>query len=272
MNQVSSGHYAEDYRIVRPDGQIRWIRDTGFTRKNRNGEVIGFAGVARDITDQKLMAEQILHSQKMESIGTLASGVAHDFNNLLGIIMGQTAWLEENTQGETRRRIESIQQTAERGAALVRQILTFARKGETLRRSVDINALLLEFRPLISQLFPKNIHTEFHLDQNLPPLSLDSTQLHQVVMNLCVNARAAMPEGGDLIVSTRLVDQSEVRTHFIHAEAKQYVEVSVKDTGSGMKEEIRSRIFEPFFTTRPGGEGTGLGLAVASGKQASDAT
>jgi CheY-like chemotaxis protein len=204
----------------------------------------------------------------MESLGTLAGGIAHDFNNILGIIMGHSSILEQSREDPEKfsRSAQAISKATFRGAALVRQLLTFARKTELTMQPVSINETLSELAKLLGETFPKTIDIRLRLEPRLPLLQADATQLHQVFLNLCVNARDAMvPKGGTLSLTSRLAGGKEVRANFPAAEEMDYVVVDVADTGVGMDQATLSRIFEPLFTTKEKGKGTGLGLATVHG-------
>lgn len=239
-----------------------------------NGPQRQILSVVRDITERKnaerereLLKQQLIQSQKLEGIGTLASGIAHDFNNVLGIIMGHASLLEKVRDNPQRlsSSVETILQATERGAALVRQILTFARKAETVPQPLDLSVLLKEMGKMLRETFPKMIEIHVDLEKHLPPIIADPTQVHQVVLNLSVNARDAMPHGGTLTISSRRVNGDELARRFPTANAPEYVELAVTDTGVGIEPKVYERMFEPFFTTKPPGHGTGLGLSVVHG-------
>ncbi|MCX6134927.1 MAG: response regulator [Ignavibacteriales bacterium] len=198
---------------------------------------------------------------------TLAGGIAHDFNNNLGMILGQLALLERTRENTVQfeESVFSINKAVERGASLVRQILTFARKTEAALEPVNINSAAKELAKMIEETFPKMITVTLRLDKTIPVVSMDPTQLHQALLNLCVNARDAMNGKGTLIIATHLALGRDVSSRFPKAGSSHYVQVSVSDTGTGMDEATRLRIFEPFFTTKEKGKGTGLGLAVVYG-------
>ena len=243
-----------------------------------NGQVRGSVGVIRDITSRKRAEEelreieskrnelehQLIQAQKLESLGTLAGGIAHDFNNLLGVIMGYSALLKENglDKESTKRSIESIEKASERGAALVSQLLTFARKTETLFKPVAVNEVIRDTVAFLTETFPRTITIATNLDERIPAVVGDSTQLHQVFMNLFINARDAMPQGGTVLVTSALMGREDAVSKFPAAADSEYIVVSVTDTGTGMDEKTRRKVFDPFFTTKGPGKGTGLGLAV----------
>lgn len=233
----------------------------------------------RDITESKRAEEEIkrteakrfelerelIQSQKLESLGTLASGIAHDFNNILAIILGYASLGEQGAlthQPDLVKCFETISLASRRGALLVSQLLTFARKTETVFRPTDLNALIVEMTRLFGETFPKTIVISTNLEKNIPGVVADVTQLHQVFMNLCVNARDAMPTGGTITIETRVLDGAVVKSKFPKATAQPYLVISVSDTGSGMTEITKRKIFDPFFTTKEPGKGTGLGLAL----------
>ncbi len=241
---------------------------------DEQGGVSGFIAVQNDITEQrntedqkKALEHQLVHVQKMESIGTLAGGIAHDFNNILAIISGYASVIEGLIREPARfsQGVDAIRCAADRGASLVRQILTFARKTEVLFEPISANDIITELGKMIQQTFPKNIKLELHLDQTIHHVNGDRTQLHQALLNFCVNARDAMPDGGTLTISTSMMSGVDLRGRFLEAKREQYVCISASDSGVGMDEETKSRIFEPFFTTKEKGKGTGLGLAVVYG-------
>jgi signal transduction histidine kinase len=213
---------------------------------------------------QKKLEEQLLQAQKMESIGTLAGGIAHDFNNILNIIKGYTSVLSEelSENRDAEKNFKVIDEAIERGAAMVRQLLTIARKTVTHLAPVHINEQISELSKLIKETFPKTITVSLELDPTVPPVTADAGQIGQVLLNLCVNARDAMPDGGSLIIRTDVVDGKTVRDRHREIDACTYVSIEVSDAGKGIDENIRDRIFEPFFTTKKQGEGTGLGLAI----------
>ncbi|MBI2428042.1 MAG: PAS domain S-box protein [Ignavibacteriales bacterium] len=269
-----AGTYDEMYRIVRPDGSIRWIHDRAYPVKDDRGNVYRIAGVAEDITEQqkneesrKNLESQLLQAQKLESLGTLASGIAHDFNNILGIIIAHSSVLSKMavTPELITKSAEAITKAGMRGAGLVKQMLTFARKTEVKFTSLRINETIIEASKLLNETFPKIITFSLQLENELPPIVADATQVHQVLLNLCVNARDAMPNGGMLTVTTRRQPGSMIRERQPNAVEDDYIVLSVKDTGSGMDEETKRRIFEPFFTTKELGKGTGLGLSLVFG-------
>jgi len=237
-----------------------------FTPMMFDKEVTGFVGIGRDITEHKLLEGQLRQAQKMESLGTLAGGIAHEFNNILQIMLINTSSLLKNIQKPEK--VEQLiginQTTLDRGTALVKQILMFARKTEVEFQPMDVNALIQELIKMLSMTFPKTLSFSSTLDQSLPKISGDRNQLHQVLLNLCVNARDAMPDGGRVLFSTALIPLANIKG-FSDAHDDSYVCISVTDTGPGMDEATRSRIFEPFFTTKEKGKGTGLGLAVVYG-------
>lgn len=238
-----------------------------------NSSVVEYAGrtaimsIIRDITELRSLEHQLRHAQKMESIGTLAGGIAHDFNNILSIIMGYTSLIKRGkVEGaKLTESVETIGKAAQRGAVLVKQILTFAHKTDVVFESVRINEILKDLSALLGETFPKTIAFNLLLEENLPTIIADSNQLHQVFMNLCVNARDAMPNRGTVTIRTGLVHGTTLQTRFSDVRQSEYVHVAVSDDGTGMDEETRSRIFEPFFTTKTQGRGTGLGLAVVYG-------
>jgi two-component system cell cycle sensor histidine kinase/response regulator CckA len=244
-----------------------WISLTAHAVRNAAGNTLYYEGFVHDITERKTMEEQVRQAQKLESVGTLASGIAHDFNNILGIILGHTTLLNRNVgnQGILKSSTESITKAAERGAMLVRQVLTFAKKTESYVESVQVNEIIAELIKLMQETFPKSISVSQYLARDLPPIRGDGTQLHQVFLNLCVNARDAMPNGGMLSVATDAVSLVAAQKRFPGAGASRYVRIVVSDTGSGMDEVTRQRIFEPFFTTKGPGKGTGLGMSVVYG-------
>jgi len=217
-------------------------------------------GMNMDITDRKNLEHQLLQSQKLESLGTLAGGIAHDFNNILGIIMGHAALLGEVAQDPPKltRSAGAIEKAAKRGASLVRQILTFARKANVAFEPVNLNDIATELGRMIEETFPRSIAIALALEADLPSVKGDRTQLHQTLLNLCVNARDAMPSGGTLTITTGRVRREGTEPGW-------YARLTVADTGSGMDEETKRRIFEPFFTTKEPGRGTGLGLSVVYG-------
>jgi two-component system, cell cycle sensor histidine kinase and response regulator CckA len=221
------------------------------------------AMLLRDMEERKKLHEQLLQAQKMESVGTLAGGIAHDFNNILNIIQGYTFILRAHgaQSKEISESLAVIDETVQRGAALVKQLLTLARKTEVKLESVDANRLIEGLIALIKQTFPKTIELNAELAPHLPLIIVDGNQLGQALLNLSVNARDAMPKGGSLIFRTMAVEGASLR-QLGDASAERYVCIEVADTGMGMDERVKQRIFEPFFTTKGIGQGTGLGLSV----------
>jgi PAS domain S-box-containing protein len=232
------------------------------------GGIRGYVCLGRDMTERRRMEDELRQSQKMESIGTLAGGIAHDVNNILQIILINTLGLQKRDL--TREQIEKIvsinTKAVDRGAMVVQQILTFARKAPVKFAVLDLNASVAEFLAMLTQTFPRTIEFQSELDPALPPIVADAGQLHQVLLNLCVNARDAMPRGGRITIRTAEIAGDVLRLrHAVTAVHPRYAVLSVADTGTGMDEKTRSHIFDPFFTTKEQGKGTGLGLSVVYG-------
>jgi two-component system cell cycle sensor histidine kinase/response regulator CckA len=250
------------------DGKVISVRLNGRrvfdeAQKSECAEVI-----VEDVTERLALEKQLLQAQKFEAIGQLAGGVAHDFNNMIGAIMGWSDIGIEETEETTRlrRHFQKIHQQAERAAALTRQLLAFARRQILEPRNIDLNQSVTETLNLLEKVIGSNIEIKTTLAQPLSLVRADPTQVEQVLMNLCINARDAMPEGGSLIIETaNAVFDADYCIHQPFARPGDYVMLSVTDTGTGMDTATLDRIFEPFFTTKELGKGTGLGLATVYG-------
>jgi signal transduction histidine kinase len=222
--------------------------------------------LVRDIEERERLEDQLRQAHKMESIGTLAAGVAHDFNNILNIILGYASLLKEHgaNNEEIAESGSVIIEAAKRGAGVVQQLLTLARKTEPRLEPTDVNKLLRELMHLLQESFPKVIELNLVANHELPPVNADPNQITQALLNLCVNARDAMPDGGKLTLKTEVVAGKSLREDG-EANAERYVCIAITDTGTGIDEDIQSRVFEPFFTTKRTDQGTGLGLSVVYG-------
>ena len=220
-----------------------------------------------DDTERQQAEDRFREAQKLDSVGRLAAGIAHDFNNLLNIISAYASVLVERgiDPGRHAEGFEAIQRAVRRGSALVRQLLTFARKTEVVFDAVTLNTVVEEIVEILRATFPKEIVVEADLAADLPEIKADANQLHQAVLNLCVNARDAIPDGGTITVQTEQVNGEELRGRFADAAGKTYASVKVSDNGIGMDRGTSSRMFDPFFTTKNPGAGQGLGLAVVHG-------
>ena len=232
-----------------------------------NGELNDLHVYLFNDTKRKRLEQQLVQAQKMEGLGTLAGGIAHDFNNILAIILGYTNKLESAhaKPNEFPGAIKVIKEAVDRGAALVQQLLTSARQTEARFSSVDLNALVRDLERMLQATFPKTINFQLELEPDLPLVTADKSQLHQVLLNLCVNARDAMPNGGTLSLLSSISAGTELTEMFTGVTAENYACVRVRDTGIGMSRQVKSHIFEPFFTTKERGKGTGLGLSVVYG-------
>jgi PAS domain S-box-containing protein len=221
----------------------------------------------RNLEEQKLLEDQLRQAQKMESIGTLAGGIAHDFNNVLNIIRGYATLASRQSSADPRitESMTIIIEEVDRGAAVVRQLLTLARKTEPLLTRADANRMITTVSELVKQTFPKVIDVRLALNRSLPAVLADPNQIGQALLNISVNAHDAMPMGGVLGFATEVIDGSRLRQRHPGAKTHPYVCISISDTGTGMEESVRQRIFEPFFTTKKLGQGTGLGLAMVYG-------
>ena len=218
------------------------------------------------VAEREKLQEQLLQSQKIESLGTLAGGVAHDFNNILNIILGYASTMVGDARSSNLSDgLTVIRQAAERGAALVQQLLTVAHKNPMEFEPVDVNNQVHDLATLLHETFPKTITVVIDGDPGLPLIAADPNRLHQALLNLAVNARDAMPDGGTLTFKTGILSGVELKKRFPRAEISDYISIAVTDTGTGIEPSLRERIFDPFFTTKEHGKGTGLGLTVAYG-------
>jgi PAS domain S-box-containing protein len=269
MDKQASGAYDEEYRIVRPDGSMRWIHERAFPVRNAAGDFYRIVGVAEDISERKQLEEQFRQAQKMEAIGTLAGGIAHDFNNILTAIIGYTELADMTLAGNSKTHgyLAGVLQAARRATGLIRQILTFSRQQAQERRPIKLKPIVEETLKLLRVTIPSTIEFDVSIADNAPTVYADANQIHQIIMNLGTNAWFAMrSRTGRLRVRLEkwIVDDAQSL-----AEPKlkpgEYARVSVSDTGCGMDGATLRRVFEPFFTTKPAGEGTGLGLAVVHG-------
>lgn len=236
--------------------------------KDNSGRIINYVGVSRDVTKEALLQKQFMQAQKMEAVGTLAGGIAHDFNNLLQVVLGYSELMlrrkseKENDYSD----LQKIFQAGKRGTELVKSLLMFSRKLEPKYRPINLNQEIIQVQGLLSRTIPKTIKIDLRLSGDLEPIQADQSQIGQILMNLGVNARDAMPDGGALTIETANVELGREYCN-AHLEAKpgRYVLLTVSDTGHGIDRETLSHIFEPFFTTKGVGKGTGLGLATVYG-------
>jgi len=256
-------------RVTNPQtNQTRWFQTIKIPLPMPGEDSPTLLGVATEITERKQLEEQLLQSQKMEAIGQLAGGVAHDFNNILTAIVGYTDLLSAEFSADDQRLedLEEIRKAARRAAALTRQLLSFSRKQVLEPRIIDVNAVVMNLDKMLRSLMSENVELKAQLSGDLASARVDPNQLEQVIMNLAINARDAMPDGGTLTIETgnATLDEDYAARH-VSAIPGAYVMLAVTDTGCGMSEEIQARIFEPFFTTKPAGRGTGLGLSTVYG-------
>ncbi len=256
-----------EYRIVRPDGSGRSIRSRGFPIYNDVGDIYRFAGLAEDVTEGKLLEGQVRQANKMDAIGRLASGVAHDFNNLLTVILGfaELVTADAMVADKHGKDLGEIIKAARRAAGLTKQLLAFSRQQTLHPAALDVNGLITDITDMLGRLIGEHIKVTLRLGSALSPALADRGQLEQVVMNLVVNARDAMPDGGSVTIETA---DTELENSSFHKEAiakGRYVMLAITDTGSGMTKDTMGRLFEPFFTTKETGKGTGLGLSTTYG-------
>jgi PAS domain S-box-containing protein len=254
-----------EVEILTAKGARKWVRVSAEAERDANGSIIRVQGAFQDITERRQLEQQYLRAQRMESIGTLAGGIAHDLNNVLAPILLSIGLLNEDERDAERlETLATIEASAKRGAAMVARVLSFARGAGGRREQVEVPALIRDLATIVRDTFPKNIAVEDHLSPDLWWLQADPTQLHQVLLNLCVNARDAMPAGGRLTLTAKniVIDEAYAAVN-IDARSGPYVTLAVEDTGTGISKAIIDKIFDPFFTTKDIGQGTGLGLATS---------
>lgn len=262
---LEKGEWIGEMHQTRRDGAEIIIESRWTLVRDEKGIPKSILVINTDITEKKRMEAQFLRAQRMESIGTLAGGIAHDLNNVLSPILMAIDMLQLKTTDESSRKwLDVLRTNAERGGDMVRQVLSFARGVEGERVALQPKHMIKEIIKILRETLPKSIEITYKIPNDLWIISADATQLHQVLMNLCVNARDAMPDGGSISITAENVflDENYARMH-IEAKAGRFVMIGVSDTGPGMSPEIQSRIFEPFFTTKEMTKGTGLGLSTA---------
>ncbi|HEY9846252.1 MAG TPA: response regulator, partial [Candidatus Caenarcaniphilales bacterium] len=261
------GEWQGELTKVTKDGRNILVESRWTLVRDQAGKPKSILTVDTDITEKKQLEAQFLRAQRVETIGTLAGGIAHDLNNMLAPILMAVQLLEKKLPDQQSQRLLTIlENNVKRGTNLIKQVLSFARGVEGQRTNLQVRHLILEIQSIVEKTFPKSIEICTDMATELWPVSGDATQLHQVLMNLCINARDAMPEGGTLSISaTNLIcDENYAQIH-LEAQAGSYIVVAVSDTGTGIPPEILDRIFEPFFTTKELGKGTGLGLSMVTG-------
>jgi PAS domain S-box-containing protein len=262
---VQAGEWKGEMQQTRRDGTDITVESRWTLVRDEQGQPKSILVINTDVTEKKRMESQFLRAQRMESIGTLAGGIAHDLNNVLSPILMAIDMLQLKSADEASKKwFDVLRSNAERGGNMVRQVLSFARGVEGERVALQPKHLIKEIVKILRETLPKSIEITFNIPDGLWIISADATQMHQVLMNLCVNARDAMPEGGAISIRAEntFVDENYARMH-IEAKAGRFVVITVADTGPGMSPEIQSRIFEPFFTTKEMTKGTGLGLSTA---------
>jgi len=262
---IQDGEWNGEMHQARRDGSEIIVMSRWTLVRDEQGRPKSILIINTDVTEKKRMESQFLRAQRMESIGTLAGGIAHDLNNVLSPILMAIDMLQLRVADENSKKwFEVLRANAERGASMVRQVLSFARGVEGERVALQPKHLIKEIVKILRETLPKSIEINFQLPNELWIISADATQMHQVLMNLCVNARDAMPEGGSIAIKAEnvFVDENYARMH-IEAKPGRFVVITVSDTGPGMTVEVQSRIFEPFFTTKEMTKGTGLGLSTA---------
>jgi two-component system cell cycle sensor histidine kinase/response regulator CckA len=267
--RVMAGESGElEFGVVGAKGTRRRLQTHAAPLRDRQGTIVSLLAISRDVTRQRLLEEQLRQSQKMDAIGQLAGGIAHDFNNLLTVIQGFSLMLldETRTSGEGVAAARQIVQAAERAASLTRQLLAFGRRQVMQPRLVDLNALVANLLTMVQRILGEDLSLQLQLSPQPLTVLADTGMIDQVLLNLVVNARDAMPSGGRLVIETieRFVSDEEATTR-PRAVTGRHACLRVIDTGSGIAHESLSHIFEPFFTTKDPGKGTGLGLATAFG-------
>jgi two-component system, cell cycle sensor histidine kinase and response regulator CckA len=267
-NALTGSPFDIEYRIRSRDGTERWIASKGRAYFDAGGKPLRMEGVARDVTEYKRLGAQLRQAQKMEAVGRLAGGIAHDFNNLMAVILGYTEVLIARTDATPaqRAKLAHILKASERAASLTRQLLAFSRKQVLEPKLLDLNAVVRDFVQMIGRLIGEDIVVDVEPDSDLGKVHADPGQVEQVILNIALNARDAMPAGGRLTFETANVnvDEAAARAH-PDARPGAYVRLTVRDTGGGMDAATLSKIFEPFFTTKGPEKGTGLGLATVYG-------
>ncbi len=255
-----------EYRVMRPDGTVRVVWAEGAdVVTDETGTPVRITGIVQDITERKQMERQLLRAQRAEAAGALASGIAHDLNNVLTPVMMIAPLLRGRVvDREDREMLDTLEQVAQRGSEVIRNLLTFARGEPAVRAPLSLASLMGEVERIARETFPRDIELEVQAPPDPWEVEGDATQLHQVLLNLCLNARDAMPEGGRLTMAAANVTVSEQETHG-DAQPGPFVRVSVCDAGVGIAPEHLERIFDPFFTTKDVGKGTGLGLSSVLG-------
>jgi two-component system cell cycle sensor histidine kinase/response regulator CckA len=264
----SSGKGFGQFRLIARDGHVVWVEVTAKVIADKNGKLIGMRGVTMDVTAKLRLEEQLREAQRMESIGRLAGGVAHDFNNLLTVINGYADMTlhEVNPADPLHSNLTEIRNAGERAAELTRQLLALSRKQLLQPRIFLLNSLIVDGAKTLQRLLGEDIQLVTILDPNLGQVKADPGQMNQVILNVAINARDAMPQGGTLTLETKnvVLDESYAHMHLSLAPGA-YVMLGISDTGHGMDTATLSRVFEPFFTTKELGRGTGLGLSTVYG-------
>jgi|GEM_PF-326360 len=269
LEAISNKLYVKDLELSlrRKDGSEVNVLLTSTVERSDEGTPLFYRGTVRDITERKRLEEQLIQAQKMDSIGTLAGGIAHDFNNLLAMILGTAELIQQKVSDNPiiTSYIKRIIEASNRGASISRQLLLFSRPEHTELQPLLAAAVMEQLQEFLTHFLPKNISVKAEIEDKSAVIMGDDGHLHQALINLALNARDAMPNGGLLTLGLRLVDADTVRRKFPKAVEQRYVAMSVRDTGTGIEAHIVPRIFEPFFSTKERGKGTGLGLAIVHG-------